>query len=454
MRTTNVVLIAIFLFLSCMTVAGAIPGNPHSVYGQINDTDGNGINAANVQFIYNGEVLASDLTDSNGDYRVYLTDVDEGETVSMFVNGVDSGESIVFEYFGDTELNYVLEVTEEPLPQTVYGYITDADGNGLNDAEVQFRDAGDTIINVSSTNATGYYNVSISGVVEGSTLDMYVDISAEDATNTGNTITFTPGNSEELNYQFEREDNGGSTDNDNDDTSSSSSSGGGGAGGSTGEEFENIASKDAQTQTVTAGATAIYEFDGEGNDVTFVQFRGTTNSGQIKVLIEVLKDTSALVDEDAPGDVYQNLNIWVGNAAFDDDNMEDPVVGFRVSKDWMSDNGVDPASIALFHYDDGWEQLETTQIDEDGDYFYFEAETTGFSPFAISTVESSAIQTQDTTGDTQADNTGESTDTQQEDSTGTDGNSTDVPSLSTIGIIGLVALVGIGAAYSMKKKNS
>ena len=246
---------------------------------------------------------------------------------------------------------------------------------------------------------------------------------------------------------------GGSTDSD-DNNDNDDSSGGGGGGGSTGEEFENIASKDAQTQTVTAGSTASYEFDGEDNDVTFVQFRGTTNSGQIKVLIEVLKDTSALVDEDAPGDVYQNLNIWVGNAAFDDDNMEDPVVGFRVSKDWMSDNGVDPASISLFHYGNGWEQLETTQTDEDGDYFYFEAETTGFSPFAISTVESSAIQTQDTTVDTQADNTVESTDTQQEDSTGSEGNSTDVPALSTIGIIGLVALVGIGAAYSMKNKKS
>ncbi|APH38820.1 PGF-pre-PGF domain-containing protein [Methanohalophilus halophilus] len=452
MRTTNVVLIAIFLFLSCMTVAGAIPGNPHSVYGQINDTDGNGINAANVQFIYNGEVLDSDLTDANGDYRVYLTDVDEGETVSMFVDGEDTGESIIFDNYGDTELNYILEVTEEPMPHTVSGYITDADGDGLDAAEVQFRDGGDTIINVSSTNATGYYNVSISGVVEGSTLDMYVDVSAEDATNTGNTITFTPGKFEELDYQFEEKDDdpftpsGGS--------STSSSSGGGGGGGSTGEAFENIASKDAQTQTVTAGANANYEFDGEGNDVTFVQFRGATNSGQIKVLIELLKDTSALVDEDAPGNVYQNVNIWVGNAAFDDDNMEDPVIGFRVSMDWMSDNGVDPASIALFHYENGWEQLETTQTDEDSDYFYFEADTTGFSPFAISTVESSAIQTQDTGGDTQTDSTGESTDTQQEDSIGSDNNSTDVPALSTIGIIGLVALVGIGAAYSMKKKNS
>jgi hypothetical protein len=142
----------------------------------------------------------------------------------------------------------------------------------------------------------------------------------------------------------------------------------------------------------------------------------------------------------------------VGNAAFDDDNMEDSVVGFRVSKDWMSDNGVDPASIALFHYDNGWEQLETSQTDEDGDYFYFEAETTGFSPFAISTVESSATQTDDTTGDTPT--TGESTDTQQEDTTGSDDDSNDIPSLTIIGIIGLIALVGIGAAYSMKKKNS
>lgn len=237
------------------------------------------------------------------------------------------------------------------------------------------------------------------------------------------------------------------------------STGGGGSsgsmgGGSTGEAFENVVSKHAQIQKVFAGSNVRYDFNDEDCDVTFIGFKGTTNSGQIKVLIEVLKDTSTLVDEDAPGQVYRNLNIWVGNAAFDDDNMEDSVVGFRVSKDWMSDNGVDPASIALFHHNDGWEQLETSQTDEDGDYFYFEAETTGFSPFAISTVESSATQTDDTSGDTQADNTDESTDTQQQDSTGSDDDSNDIPALTIVGIIGLIALVGIGVAYSMKKKNS
>jgi PGF-pre-PGF domain-containing protein len=241
--------------------------------------------------------------------------------------------------------------------------------------------------------------------------------------------------------------------------STGASTGGGGSsgsmgGGSTGEAFENVVSKHAQIQKVFAGSNVRYDFNDEDSDVSFIQFKGTTNSGNILVTIEVLEGTSTLVDEDAPGQVYRNLNIWVGNAAFDDDNMEDPVVGFRVSKDWMSDNGVDPASIALFHHKDGWDQLETSQTDEDSDYFYFEAETTGFSPFAISTVESSATQTDDTSGDTQADNTDESTDTQQQDSTGSDDDSNDIPALTIVGIIGLIALVGIGVAYSMKKKNS
>jgi len=237
---------------------------------------------------------------------------------------------------------------------------------------------------------------------------------------------------------------------------SSGSSGGNGVvgSGSSTEKFENIVSKNAQVQKVTAGSNVRYEFNDQDNDISFIQFKGTTNSGYVKVLIEVLEEPSSLVKEEAPGKVYRNLNIWVGNAAFDEDNMEDPVVGFRVNKEWMSDNGVDPASIALFHYDNGWEQLETSQTDEDSDYFYFEAEATGFSPFAISTVESSATQTQDTTGDTQTDNTGESTDTQQEESTGTEDDPAAIPSMSIIGIIGLIALVAIGVAYSMKKKNS
>ncbi|MDK2891624.1 PGF-pre-PGF domain-containing protein [Methanohalophilus sp.] len=179
------------------------------------------------------------------------------------------------------------------------------------------------------------------------------------------------------------------------------SNNGGSSGGPSGlsssaEAYENIVLKESQTRIVTAGLDVKYEFVNDDNPVSYIQFRATTNSGQIKALVEILKGTSSLVDEDAPGRAYKYLNIWLGTATFDEDNMEDPVVGFRVSKEWMTENNVIPASIAMFHYDDGWKELDTSLIDEDDEFFYFESHTTGFSPFAISAVEVEAAQDTET----------------------------------------------------------
>jgi PGF-pre-PGF domain-containing protein len=183
---------------------------------------------------------------------------------------------------------------------------------------------------------------------------------------------------------------------------SSGGSSGGGGGGATGEEFENIASKHAQVNKVAAGEDVRYEFNEDDNAVMAIQFKSLTNEGQTKTSIEVLKDTSALVDSSAPGKVYQNLNIWVGNVAFDEDDMDDPVVGFRVSKEWISDNDVEPSSVVLCRYHDGeWTHLPTEVIDESKNYFKYESETPGFSPFAISSIsmEEEAISNSNPTSD-------------------------------------------------------
>ncbi|NYT20117.1 MAG: PGF-pre-PGF domain-containing protein [Methanosarcinales archaeon] len=162
------------------------------------------------------------------------------------------------------------------------------------------------------------------------------------------------------------------------------SGGGGDLGGATGEAFENILVKDAATSNVVAGELSRYEFSEEKCHIVHIQFKGVANAGTISTMIEVLKDTSTLVDSPAPGIVYQNMNIWVGNVAFGDDKIEDAVIGFRVSKEWLSENGIEASSIVLYRYSDGkWNQLSTINIDEDGEYIYFEAETPGFSPFAI-----------------------------------------------------------------------
>ncbi|AKB84742.1 hypothetical protein MCMEM_0689 [Methanococcoides methylutens MM1] len=169
--------------------------------------------------------------------------------------------------------------------------------------------------------------------------------------------------------------------------SSGSGSSGGGGGGATGEAFDNILVKDASTSNVVAGELSRYEFSEERSPIGYIQFKGVSNAGQISTLIEVLEGTSTLVGSQAPGVVYQNMNIWVGNAAFGDDNIEDAVIGFRVSKEWLFENDIEASNVALYRYsDEKWNRLSTIIIEGDDQYSYFEAETPGFSPFAITAI--------------------------------------------------------------------
>ena len=54
----------------------------------------------------------------------------------------------------------------------------------------------------------------------------------------------------------------------------------------------------------------------------------------------------------------------------------------------MQDNHIDAGSIKLNRYsEDAWSALPTTRTDEDTTYTYFESQTPGFSPFAITAQE-------------------------------------------------------------------
>ena len=169
-------------------------------------------------------------------------------------------------------------------------------------------------------------------------------------------------------------------------SSSGSSGGGGGSGGGTsGELYENIAFKDVKSEFVTKDSVTKYDFDGENDEVEFIQFTASRNWGKISATIEYLHDTSALVDKEPEGTVYRNLNIWVGKSGFSDsDNIKDCVIGFKVSRQWLEENDIDEGSIRLLHYSEGeWEKLDTKLTDESDEYLHFEAGTPGFSPFAI-----------------------------------------------------------------------
>ncbi|MEZ5335433.1 MAG: DUF5018 domain-containing protein [Methanolobus sp.] len=203
---------------------------------------------------------------------------------------------------------------------------------------------------------------------------------AQDFTNPVN-YTVTAGDSSTWNYTVtvNIEESSSSTA-----STSGGGGGGGGGGGTTGEEFENIELKDVSSIFVIKDKDIMFEFDEAENDITYVGYKSLKNSGTITVTIEILKDKSSFADSLPEGDTYRNINIWVGKAGYaTEENIENPVVGFRVPVSWIDENNIDSDSIVLERYDDGWEKLSTVQTGSDDEYIYFESETPGFSPLQL-----------------------------------------------------------------------
>ncbi len=168
-------------------------------------------------------------------------------------------------------------------------------------------------------------------------------------------------------------------------STTSSSGGGGGGGGATGETYENILVKEVQSIFINSGSHINYEFKEEGNAISSIQFDSLKNSGKIQATIEILSNRSSFAELDAPGEVYQQMNIWVGKTGFvSPDNVEDLLIDFKVEKAWLNKNNIGAETVKLYRYsDDKWNILSTYVTKEDDEYVYFESQTPGFSPFAI-----------------------------------------------------------------------
>lgn len=165
---------------------------------------------------------------------------------------------------------------------------------------------------------------------------------------------------------------------------SSSGSSGGGAGGSP-ESASNVRIKELSQQYITNGKHVKFTFPKNATCVNYVEFDSKRTAGKTTTIVEMLKNKSARVPDLPSGRVYENMNIWVGNkGTADPENIENAVVGFRVEKSWITSNDVDPALVRLWRFSSGeWEELSIRQLGEDDRYSYFEAQTSGFSSFAI-----------------------------------------------------------------------
>lgn len=165
----------------------------------------------------------------------------------------------------------------------------------------------------------------------------------------------------------------------------SAGSGSSGGAGDSGEQFGNIEFKDVAARTVNKGMDVSYTFNSRENPIVNVNFTPLKNSGSITTTVEVLKNSSALVQDDPGGLVYRNMNIWVGKYGFATPaNIEAMTIGFRVESSWMERNDINASAIRLNRHSDGkWDALQTMVMGEKDGYVYFESSTPGFSPFAI-----------------------------------------------------------------------
>ncbi|MFV9629797.1 MAG: PGF-pre-PGF domain-containing protein [Methanosarcinales archaeon] len=166
---------------------------------------------------------------------------------------------------------------------------------------------------------------------------------------------------------------------------SSSSGGSRSGGGSAGENYKNILITETVREYINAEQKTCYQFNMENNIVKYINVTGLTNSGKITTKIEILKNTSSLVDNALSDIVYMNLNIWMGNLGWaTSKNIADATIEFKVEKSWVTQNNIDETSIQMNRYNNGsWDTLVTSLIDQDDNNLYFKSETPGFSSFAV-----------------------------------------------------------------------
>lgn len=162
--------------------------------------------------------------------------------------------------------------------------------------------------------------------------------------------------------------------------------GGGGGSGSSGEDFYNIVCSETDRQSVLKNKSVSYSFNLDCTIVKNINFTSLVSAGEIASKVEVLNNTSSLVNVSPPGVVFKNVNIWLGNYGWAvPKNIDNVTVVFVVDRTWISENYIDVSTIALYRYVDGvWYKLDTKYIKDDRTYHYFEAKTPGFSPFAVS----------------------------------------------------------------------
>jgi len=168
------------------------------------------------------------------------------------------------------------------------------------------------------------------------------------------------------------------TTNDKPATSQSCTSGGGGGGGGA----VTNPSTSRTWDLVAPGVANIFKITNDDFGINEITLEVIDAAGNVRIEIIKLPGKPASV-ADIIGKVFKYLQIKATNLA--DANIKGVVkIKFQVTKSWLAANGIDASKIVLKRYvNNAWADLTTTLLSTDDKYAYYEAESPGFSYFAI-----------------------------------------------------------------------
>ncbi len=144
-----------------------------------------------------------------------------------------------------------------------------------------------------------------------------------------------------------------------------------------------VATTDTRIKKVLAGDVVEYDFSSGDGPVQAINFEATYNEGYVVTTVQVLNQRPVYLKLKPLGFRYQTVSITIGidGEVLMDSNF---MVRFKVSKEWIRLNDIDPATIRLTRYHDGnLNELHTEYLYEDEEYCYFKSTTPGFSIFEI-----------------------------------------------------------------------
>jgi PGF-pre-PGF domain-containing protein len=168
--------------------------------------------------------------------------------------------------------------------------------------------------------------------------------------------------------------------------SSNNGGGGGGGAGISTENPDNIEVREKYDLTIYKDKVTSYRFKNESSPILYVSITGNVTANDVNAVVETLKKTSSLAIIPAPGEVYKNINIWVGTGGFAvPKNIKEGLISFRVRNNWIEENNLTRNNVNMLMWNGGeWLMIETVNTLTDEKYTYYESKTNSFSVFAIS----------------------------------------------------------------------